>query len=45
MFPNQRLSVSCYDAGRTAEGRRVVVFEAQAGGQTVIKHGWAELDT
>ena len=43
LFPNQRLAVECYDGGRTDDGLRVVVFEAKAGGETVIKHGWAEL--
>lgn len=43
MFPNQRLVVECYDGGHTDDGLQVIVFEAQAGGETVIKHGWAEL--
>jgi acyl dehydratase len=43
MFPSQPLVVDCYDGGRTDDGLEVVVFEANAGGETVIKHGWAEL--
>jgi acyl dehydratase len=43
LFPDQELVVRCYDGGRTARGDEVVVFEATAAGETVIKHGWAEL--
>ena len=45
LFPNQQLVVECYDGGRTDDGLQIVVFEAQAGGETVIRHGWAELAT
>ena len=43
LFPDQELLVQCYDGGRTDDGHEVIVFEASAGGETIIKHGWAEL--
>ena len=37
------LTVSLYDAGTNAAGNRVLAFEAASAGQTVLKHGLAEI--
>jgi acyl dehydratase len=42
-FPLQDLTVHLYDAGRTHDGGRALVFEASQKDRTVIKHGRVEL--
>jgi len=42
-FPRRDIVVDLYDAGRSADGGRVLAFEATQNGVTVIKHGRAEL--
>lgn len=44
VFPREDLVIETFDGGTTAEGRRVVAFEATCLGKAAIKHGWAELD-
>lgn len=43
VFPRQQLEVALFDAGTSADGRRLVAFEATSNGVTVVKHGRAEL--
>jgi acyl dehydratase len=43
LLPNQELVVDGYWAEPTGDGQPVLVFEARAGGETVITHGRAEL--
>jgi acyl dehydratase len=43
VFPYHPVVVNVYDAGPTAEGGRVLAFEATQRDSTVIKHGLAEL--
>ncbi|MGH9244984.1 MAG: MaoC/PaaZ C-terminal domain-containing protein [Acidimicrobiales bacterium] len=44
VVPGNDLTVDLFAAGATTEGRRAVAFEAASAGQTVIKHGRAEID-
>ena len=41
--PGHELAVELYDAGPCPDGGRAVVFEATSEGDTVVKHGRAEL--
>ncbi|MFA7322825.1 MAG: MaoC/PaaZ C-terminal domain-containing protein [Candidatus Nanopelagicales bacterium] len=43
VFPRQQLEVALFDAGISAEGKRMYAFEASSNGVTVVKHGRAEL--
>ncbi len=43
VFPNSRVEVQVYDAGRNDAGNRIAVFEASVGDTMVKKHGWAEI--
>ncbi|MGE0878762.1 MAG: MaoC/PaaZ C-terminal domain-containing protein [Acidimicrobiia bacterium] len=43
-YPKQDIRVEMFDAGRTDDGGRIVVFEALQGDIAVIKHGWAVID-
>jgi acyl dehydratase len=42
VFPRSTLTVDVFDAGTTSDGARVVAFEANSNGATVVKHGRAE---
>lgn len=42
-FPRRDMAVEVFDAGRTEEGGRALVFEAIQDGVAVIKHGRVEL--
>jgi acyl dehydratase len=44
VFPHHELGVALYDAGANDAGNRVVAFEATSNGQTVLKHGLAEIE-
>jgi acyl dehydratase len=43
VFPHHDLTVELYDAGTNEAGDRVLAFEATSAGQTVLKHGRAEI--
>jgi acyl dehydratase len=43
VFPHHDLTVELYDAGTNDAGDRVLAFEATSAGQTVLKHGRAEI--
>ena len=44
VFPRSELVVELYDAGTTEDGElSCVAFEASSAGETVIKHGRAEI--
>ena len=43
VFPHHDLTVELYDASTTDAGDRVLAFEASSAGQTVLKHGRAEI--
>ncbi|MGY1771918.1 MaoC/PaaZ C-terminal domain-containing protein [Blastococcus sp. SYSU D00813] len=43
-FPGDEITVSVYDAGPADGGRRAFAFEAESGGQTVLRHGRVEVD-
>jgi acyl dehydratase len=44
MFPRHELVVDFFDIGPGAEGIHLYGFEASSDGQTVVKHGRAEID-
>jgi acyl dehydratase len=43
VFPHHELTVALYEAGTNDAGNRVLAFEAASNGQTVLKHGLAEI--
>lgn len=43
-FPGDEITVSVYDAGPVDGGRHAFAFEAESGGQTVLRHGRVEVD-
>jgi acyl dehydratase len=43
VYPLNEIEVGLFDGGRTDDGNRIVAFEAESAGATVIKHGWAEV--
>jgi acyl dehydratase len=45
VFPGNDIDVSIHDAGTTADGRYAYAFEATSAGATVIKNGWAEIES
>lgn len=43
VYPNNELEVAVFDGGRSEDGNEIVAFEATSAGNTVLRHGWAEL--
>jgi acyl dehydratase len=45
LLPGDELAVDLFDAGQTSDGRQAVAFEASSSERTVIKNGWAEIES